>query len=292
MLSRIISLKVQQTILVLVLSVMPFIQDSAYSKEYSVDYRHSIWSVMQKQYRLLPNNQPHTRKHISTLLHNQAWVMTLTKRSEMYMYYLFQQTQIRHMPAEVALIPMLESHFNPREHSPTGASGLWQLQPALARALHIPMNRHYDGRYDVLVATKAALKHLEYLHQRFGDWLLAFAAYNCGEGRLAHAIAENRRQHKATDFWHLNLPEETKHYVPGLLALATLLANPRKYHLKIYNVANHPYFSAIAISQQQSLTVIAKNRHVPATVMSKLNSGYQDGLVSPRWQKHALVPIS
>ena len=149
------------------------------------------------------------------------------------------------MPTELALLPFIESAYDPFAYSRSGAAGLWQFVPETGTTFGLKRNWWYDGRKDVVASTDAALDYLQFLHDKFNDdWLLAISAYNFGEGSIQRAIDANRSKGLATDFWHLNLREETRKYVPRLLALSKIVAEPQQYGISLYSIPDRAYFAA------------------------------------------------
>src|ERR1700685_4628564 len=168
------------------------------------------------------------------------------QRSELYLYDIAAQIERRGMPLELALLPMIESAYEPYAYSRARASGLWQFIPGTGSRFDLKQDWWYDGRRDVVESTRAALDYLQALHDEFnGDWLLAIAAYNCGELAVERAIQKNERLGKPTDFWHLKLPAETRAYVPKLLAMKRLMAEPERYGLEFAVIPMGPYFAGV-----------------------------------------------
>ncbi len=215
----------------------------------------------------------------------------LTRNAQPYIYYVLQQTEKRGMPAEIALMPMIESNYNPFEYSNRGAVGLWQLMPGTASGFGLKINWWYDGRRDLVASTNAALNYLEYLHDYFHSWLLAIAAYDSGEGTVINAIRYNRRHHRPTDFWSLPLPYETKIYVPKLLALADIIKNHSSYGIRLIPVENEPYFTTVHVKTQMNMSHLAKLAETSTKTIRKLNAGFRRWTTSPDRPYNILVPI-
>ena len=158
-------------------------------------------------------------------------------------------------------MPVVESSFDPFAYSPAGASGLWQFMPATGRHFNLEQDWWYDGRRDVVAATRAALDYMSSLYRTFGDWELALAAYNSGQGRVQNAINSNRRAGKPARFWDLNLPAETTAYVPKLIALGKIIRNPEKYGINLPAIPNKPYFAKVQTAGQLDLAKAAAIWH-------------------------------
>ncbi|HLD16113.1 MAG TPA: transglycosylase SLT domain-containing protein [Coxiellaceae bacterium] len=207
-----------------------------------------------------------------------------------YLYYIFQEASARHMPAEVALIPMIESAYNPNAYSTMGASGLWQIMPATAVSRGVTINWWFDGRKDLLFSTQAALNYLQKLHLQFHDWLLAIAAYDAGEGVVQAAIERNQREHRETDFWSLDLPTETQLYVPRLLALAQMIQRPTDYDIHLPLIPNKPYFVSIPVHFQITWDELSRLTGLAPKQLKRLNAGFLRWASEPNKKTHLLVP--
>lgn len=196
------------------------------------------------------------------------------------------------MPLEFALLPVVESAYEPFAYSVSRAAGLWQFIPDTGRRFGLKQTWWYDGRRDVIESTRAALDYLQALHDQFnGDWLLAIAAYNVGELGVQRAIDYNQAHGKPTDFWHLNLPAETRAYVPKLLAMKRLMAEPERYGLDFAPIPNEPYFAVIETGSQIDLKVAARLANTSYDDMIALNPGYNRWATDPDGPHRLLVPI-
>lgn len=214
-----------------------------------------VWQRIRMQLSFASSTHPRVLKRVNWYLQHPNYMHTISNRAEPYLYYLVSEVERRGLPIELALMPLIESDFNAQAYSEKHASGLWQLTPLIAKHYGVTINPWFDGRQDLIQSTGAALDFLTYLHQRFdGDWYHAIAAYNTGEGRVATAIANNRKAGKATDFFSLKLPKQTRHYVPKLLAAAALLKQQRMHFPAI---DNQPAFIQLAMDK----AVILPNEH-------------------------------
>ncbi len=195
------------------------------------------------------------------------------------------------MPSELALLPINESLYRITACSNARAAGIWQLMPATAKAYGITINYWYDGRFNIIQSTTAALHNLQDLNREFhGDWLLVIAAYNGGSGRVEKAITYNRRHHLPTDFWDLKLPQETKTYVIEMLAIVHIIREHNYYGLQ--DVANNPYFKIINNNQYLTLNEIAKYTGQNSEVIYKLNSYFIRAYTQPKYWNKLLLPIN
>jgi len=212
-------------------------------------------------------------------------------RAGLWLYYIVGQLEQRKMPAELALLPVIESAFEPYAYSRARAAGLWQFISDTGRRFGLKQDWWYDGRRDPIEATRAALDYLQALHDEFdGDWLLAVAAYNCGELAVSRAIQRNQRLGKPTDFWHLKLPTETRGYVPELLAMRRLVANPERYGLEFSRIPNEPYFVAISTGGQIDLKFVADIAGISVEDLYELNPAFHRWATDPTGPYRLLVP--
>jgi membrane-bound lytic murein transglycosylase D len=213
-------------------------------------------------------------------------------RAELWLYYIVGQLEQRNMPRELALLPVIESAFEPYAYSSARAAGLWQFISDTGRRFGLKQDWWYDGRRDPVEATRAALDYLQELHDEFnGDWLLAIAAYNCGELAVSRAIQNNERLGKPTDFWHLKLPAETRGYVPELLAMRRLVANPGRYGIEFSHILNEPYFVQISTGGQIDLQVVSKISGISTEDLYALNPAFHRWATDPTGPHTLLVPV-
>ena len=175
------------------------------------------------------------------------YIQRMTERSSKYLFHIVEELERRQMPTELALLPFIESAFNPQAVSSAKAAGMWQFMPATGKYFDLKQNAFRDDRRDVLASTRAALDYLQKLHGMFGDWHLALAAYNWGEGSVGRAIARNQKQGLGTGYLDLNMPAETRLYVPKLQAVKNIVADPQAFRTELPLIENHPYFQAVDI---------------------------------------------
>jgi membrane-bound lytic murein transglycosylase D len=213
------------------------------------------------------------------------------ERSTPYLHYVVERLEERNMPLELALLPAIESSYNPFAYSRSHAVGLWQFIPSTGRYFNLRQTNWYDGRRDILASTTAAMDYLQKLQQMFdGDWLLALAAYNAGEGTVGRAIERNRRLNLPTDYWNLQLPKETQDYVPKLLALSQIVLTPDAYGVSLSPIANQPYFRRVAIDRRLDLNRVAELAQLDADELYQLNPAFKRR-ITVDGPKHLLVPI-
>ncbi len=252
-----------------------------------------LWVRIQRQLSLVGRDQPGVAQARQRYLNENNYVEVVSARAAPYLYYIVQEVERRGMPIEIALLPMVESAFNPFAISPDRAAGLWQIMPRTGTQLGLTQDWWYDGRYDLQHSTRAALDYLEEMHASLGeDWLLALAAYNSGKGRVLRAQRKNRDAGKPTDFWSLKLPKETRHYVPRLLALSSILAKPDTYGVTLTPLANQPYFEKVATGGQIELERAAELAQMETTELLRLNPGHLRWATAPDQPDELLVPLA
>ena len=249
----------------------------------------SIWTSLSYSFTLDHQvNSKAVDSQIQKWLADKKRLNHILESASPYIYYIYQQTQEQGLPAEIALIPVIESEYKPNGRSQMGATGLWQLMPQTAHQLGVKVKNGYDGRRNVVHSTQAALAYFKNLGNLFnGNWLLAIAAYNCGQIKVAHAT----KRAGTDDFWNLRLPRETKIYVPRLLAIAEIVQNPKKYGVTLPPVDNKPYFKEIAIQKATNLTQLAKAAGSDLNTLKKLNPDYQHIITPHLSNNKVLVPV-
>jgi len=253
----------------------------------------NIWERFRATAQLRAPSQQRLFKHyVNKFKQTGAGVYQLSARSEPYLYYILEQIEERGLPAELALLPMVESAFQPTVVSSKGAVGIWQIMPHRGRDSGLLQDAWYDGRRDITASTQAALDYLEFLYETFDDdWFLALAAYNCGPGTVQKAIRKNRRHGLGTSFWELELPLQSKQFVPKLLALAEIIQNASDYGMLLPIIDNQPYFVAIDIGTKLDLKVAARLAGIHIKVLQKLNPGYKQGTTHPKKSHQLLLPV-
>jgi membrane-bound lytic murein transglycosylase D len=236
--------------------------------------------------------EPAIDQQLSWYEHNPDYMERVFQRSQRYMYHIITEVEARGMPTEFALLPVVESAYEPFAYSVSKAAGLWQFIPATGVRFGLNQTWWYDGRRDIIESTRAALDYLQALHDEFdGDWLLAIASYNVGEAYVERAIAYNKSVGKPADFWHINLPAETRAYVPKLLAMKRLMAEPERYGLEFAPMPNQPYFAVIDTDSQIDLKVVAQLAGTSYEEIVALNPGYNRWATDPAGPQRMLVPI-
>jgi membrane-bound lytic murein transglycosylase D len=223
---------------------------------------------------------------------NPEYLQRSFSRADHYLYQIVTQLEQRGMPLELALLPVVESAFEPYAYSRARAAGLWQFIPGTGSRFGLKQDWWYDGRRDIVESTRAALDYLQYLHDEFdGDWLLAIAAYNCGEANVERAVRNNRAAGRSVEFWDLKLPSETRAYVPKLLAMKELVTQPDLYGLAFSPIPNLPYFVRVATGGQISMKVAAEIAFLSPAEMYELNPAFHRFATDPTGPYYLLVPV-
>src|SRR5471032_2897057 len=218
------------------------------------------------------------------------YVARMTARGSKYLFHITQEVERRHMPTELALLPFTESAFNPQAMSVAKASGMWQFVSATGKDFDLKQNIFRDDRRDVLASTRAALDYLQRLHDMFGDWQLALAAYNSGQGTVQRAIARNQKKGLPTDYLSLDLPAETRGYVPKLQAVKNIVLHPENYSLTLPPVGNHPYFLSVPIERDIDVDTAAKLANVPIDEFRMLNPQLDKPVILAAGTPQVLLP--
>lgn len=253
----------------------------------------NLWSDLVKGYGLPEVEDDQVRNYLRWYANNQQYLDKVTEQSRPYLYYVKSQLEENDLPLELALLPFVESAYNPLASSPSKAAGIWQFVPGTGRNFGLQQNQWYDGRRDLIASTDAAIRYLKRLHDMFdGDWFLALAAYNAGEGTVKRAISRNQRKGKPTDFWSLPLSKQTQAYVPQLLALSKVVAEPEKYDLTLSDLPDDPYFTTVNLNRPIDLAQAARMADMDPNELRMLNAGYSKWITYPQANRELLVPIA
>ena len=250
-----------------------------------------IWERLRTGFSLPLKAAPSVQAQIDNFRNHPHRIERILQRGEPYLSYILGRVEERGLPAELALLPAIESAFDPYSSSPAGAAGIWQFMPVTARHVGLRRDWWFDGRRDIVAATEAALDYLSELHQSFdGNWFRALGAYNAGRARVNEAIRLNRRRGKPVDFWHLPLPEETRNYVPKLIALRAIISNPDAYNITLPALANTPNFTVVDTGGQLDLRVAAQLSGTSVEELQRLNPGLIRSTVPPDSPHTLLIP--
>ena len=218
------------------------------------------------------------------------YILRMTERSRKYLFHIVEELELRNMPTELALLPFIESAFNPQAVSSAKAAGMWQFMPATGKYFELKQNVFRDDRRDVLASTRAALDYLQKLHGMFGNWQLALAAYNWGEGSVGRAIAKNKRAGLGTAYTDLKMPMETRFYVPKLQAVKNIVANPEAFRSRLPDIGNHPYFQTVDIKRDIDVALAAKLAEIPLEDFKALNPSVSRPVILAAGTPHILLP--
>jgi membrane-bound lytic murein transglycosylase D len=250
-----------------------------------------IWERLRTGFNFPQQAGPSIQSHINTFHNHPRHIEAILKRGEPYLSYILSRVEERGFPTELALLPVIESAFDPFANSPAGAAGIWQFMPVTAKHVGLRQNWWIDDRRDIVAATEAALDYLDELQQRFdGDWLLALAAYNAGSARVKRAIRLNRSQGKPVDFWSLPLPDETRGYVPKLMALRAVISSPGAHNITLPALANSQYFTVVDVDGQIDLQVAARLSGASMDELQRLNPGLIRSITPPASRHKLLIP--
>ncbi len=250
-----------------------------------------LWEAMRRNFGLPARNNARVRVQRDWYARHPEYMRRVSQRAGRYAAHILQEVEQRDMPAEIALLPVVESAYDPFAYSHGRAAGLWQFIPATGKRYGLKQDWWYDGRRDLIESTRAALDYLEYLHKHFhGDWLLALAAYNSGEGTVNKAIRRNRRKGKPVSFWDLDLPRETRAYVPKLIALKQLVNSPEKYGVRLEPVAVEPPFEMIDTGGQIDLAIAADLAGIDLDELYRFNPGFNQWATPPKGPHRLLIP--
>jgi len=250
-----------------------------------------LFERMRAGFRLDPDNRAAIDVELNWFANHPDYLERTFGRSELYLYHIVAEVERRGMPLEIALLPVVESAFEPYAYSRANAVGLWQFIADTGSHYGLKQDWWYDGRRDVIESTRAALDYLQAMHDEFnGDWLLAIAGYNCGEKCIQRAIAINQAAGLPIDFWSLRLPAETRTYVPKLLAMRRLVANPGEFGIAISHIANEPYFRQVETGGQIDLKVAAELAGITYEELYELNPAYHRWATDPSGPDTLLLP--
>jgi membrane-bound lytic murein transglycosylase D len=251
-----------------------------------------LWQRIKDGYAMPELQSEYTSNHESWYASRPDYVKRMVARSQKYLFHIVEEVEKRGMPTEIALLPMVESAFNPQANSRSRASGIWQFIPSTGKDFGLKQTWWVDNRRDVTAATNAALTYLQKLHVMFGTWDLALAAYNAGEGTVKRAIERNLRQGLPTDYESLSLPEETKNYVPKLQAVKNIMTHPEQYGLSIQSIPNRPYFTKVRAPQQIDAHLAAQLAEISPDEFASLNPEYNRPVLTETGSVHEiLLPV-
>ena len=251
----------------------------------------NLWLKLAEGFTFDVPDNPRIAKQRDYFLKHPNHLKKISKRAEPFLYLIIEKIEKKNLPLELALLPVVESSFNPHAYSYVGAAGLWQFMPVTGDRFGLHQNWWYDGRKDVYRASDAGLRYMEILHNYLGDdWLRAFAAYNSGEGRVKRAVQKNERAKKPTDYWNLDLPLETEEYVPKLLALVDIMRNHKKYGIDLPMLENKQVLTYVETGSQLDLAYAGKLANLSVAEIQLLNPGLNQWATPPKGPHNLLIP--
>ena len=251
---------------------------------------NDLWERIRKGYKMPDLESDLVSDRTQWYANKPDYLQRMSERSSKYLYHIVEELEARKMPTELALLPFIESAFNPQAVSSARASGMWQFMPATGKSFDLKQNVFRDERRDVQASTRAALDYLERLHKMFGDWHLALAAYNWGEGNVGKAIARNKRAGLPTGYTDLNMPMETRMYVPKLQAMKNIVGNPPQYSVVLPSIPNHPYFQSVPLPRDMDVTVAAKLADISEQDFKALNPSAHRPVLLAAGSPNILLP--
>jgi len=251
-----------------------------------------LWDRIRQGYQLPPIEHAEIQRFVDKYTQYPAYFNRISTKARPYLYHIVQELEKRGMPLELALLPAIESAYEPMALSHKSAAGLWQFVSSTADDYGLKQNIWYDARRDIMASTSAALNYLQQLYKTFDqDWLLALAAYNYGQGNLRKVMNKNLEQEKPTDFWSLELPTETREYVPKLFALAKIVAHPEEYGIKLSAIADQPYLQKVKIDYPIDLSLAANLAGLSPSEFKRLNAAFRREAPDPEGPYHLTLPV-
>lgn len=261
-------------------------------QEQEEDDSPDLWQRIRSELSWQDIENQQVEQAVDDYLAQPSYMPEVSERGALYLHYIVEEVERRNMPIEIALVPLVESTLDPFAYSPGAAAGLWQITPKTGENLGLQQDGWFDGRRALRPSTQVALDYLEQLHEDFDDdWLLALAAYNAGEGRVARARQSNLEKGLPTDFWSLDLPRETRRYVPKLLALSQILAEPEAHAVELPAIADEPAFEIAEVDGQIDLVRAAELANVSVETLRELNPGQLRLATAPGQTQELLVPV-
>jgi len=264
------------------------------AEDYTNDEIEDIWGRVRAGFNIADTtNNPRLISELNWYAKHQKYIDRVVTRASPFMHFVLEEAEKNKLPTELVLLPIVESAYQAFAYSHGRAAGIWQFIPSTGKIYGLKQNWWYDGRRDVYASTQAALKYLTNLHREFkGNWLHALAAYNSGSGTVRRAIRNNKKRGKPTDFWSLDLPNETRAYVPKLLALKRLIATPEAYGITLNCIEDTPYFEAVDINGQLDLAMAAEMAELELDKLYQLNPAFNHWATAPYGPHRLLIPVN
>jgi membrane-bound lytic murein transglycosylase D len=252
---------------------------------------NDLWDRIREGFVFSDSESPLVIKHVRYYSERPDYVDRMMSRSSRYLFYIVEEVERRNMPMELALLPFIESAFNPEAFSRAKASGMWQFMPATGKHFQLSQNVFRDERRDVIQSTDAALDYLQRLYKMFGDWEIALAAYNWGEGNVSKAIKRNQAKRLPTDYKSLKMPDETRNYVPKLLAIKKIVSDPKAYGLNLPVLENHPYFVIVTTSKDIDVDLAAEFARMTLPEFKAMNPSFNKPVILGASEPQILLPF-
>lgn len=249
-----------------------------------------LWDRIRRGFAMPDLRTPHVQEREQWYARRPEYFARMTQRSRKYIFHIVEELERRGMPTELALLPYIESAFNPVAVSSAKAAGIWQFMPATGNYFDLKQNAFRDDRRDVLASTRAALDYLQRLHRMFGDWHLALAAYNWGEGNVLKAIRRNQKNGKGTAYTDLKMPNETRLYVPKLQAMKNIIARPEAFNAELPDIPNHPYFQVVELDRDIDTALAARLADVRLEDFHTLNPSLNKPVILAAGTPRILLP--
>ena len=253
--------------------------------------KEDLWQRIRNGFSMPNLSGPLVDNRVSSYAAQPEYIERMISRSSRYLFYIVQELERRKMPTELALLPFIESAFNPHAKSPAKAVGMWQFIPSTGKDFNLKQNVFQDERRDILASTRAALDYLQQLYDQFHDWPLALAAYNWGQGSVAKAIARNERAGLPTDYMSLRMPLETRHYVPKLQAIKELILAPEQFAIQLPPLENHPYFVTVTTARDIDISLAAYLAELPLNEFKALNPSFNRPVIIGATRPKILLPF-
>ncbi|HZD20300.1 MAG TPA: transglycosylase SLT domain-containing protein [Burkholderiales bacterium] len=252
--------------------------------------QEDLWQRIRERFALPDLDNALVRRHTKYYVSHPEYLERMFGRSKLYLYHIVTEIERRGLPSELALLPMVESAFNPMAYSRAHASGLWQFIPATGKRFELEQSWWYDERRDIVDSTNAALDYLTKLYEKYGDWQLALASYNWGENAVARAIAKNRKARKPANYASLRMPRETRNYLPKLQALKNIVRDPARYGIDLDPIPNMPYFAQVNETPDMDLHLAAELAEMPVEEFVALNPGFKRPLIRASEASRIVLP--
>ena len=270
--------------------VTPVVEASLPTREMAPPLPVDLWQRIRNGFAMAKLDSEKVRSNEDFYVDRPEYLKRIVERGKRYLFHIVEEVERRGMPAEIALLPIIESAFNPKAYSNRSAAGIWQFIPSTGRNYGLKQNWWYDERRDIVTATGAALDYLQNLHRIFGDWELVLASYNWGEGAVGRSLMKNRSSGLPEDFHNIALPPETRNYIPRLIAIRNIILNPAAFGIELESIPNKPYFGQVEATRHIDVKVAAKLAEVSVDEFKALNPGHNRPVINIDGPRTLLLP--